>query len=139
MVSPGQEFACGGEVTKWIYQGKYSRPFRAIVFRPIAGSTTQFKIVGFNDIPAGAANTQVDYIVPEQERITAEAGDVIGWSFGDGVITYNGGGDYNVRWVGGHLHSGLEVDQVLNINAGNGLREYSIEATTDAAEGNTLI
>ncbi|XP_072032975.1 uncharacterized protein [Amphiura filiformis] len=138
MVSPDKPFLCSGQVTRWTYQGKASRSFRAIVFRPVMGSVTQFQIVGINDIPAGAVNTPVNYIVPENERITVTYGDVIGWSFGGGVITYNGGGSYNVRWVGGNLHASLVVDQILNINDGAQLREYSIEATVEsfAAEWN---
>jgi hypothetical protein len=139
MVSPNQQFLCGGQVTKWTYQGKYSRPFRAIVFRPIEDSSTEFRIVGINDVPAGAANTQVVYSVPERERITVNIGDVIGWSFGDGVITYNGGGNFLVRWLGGNLHTSLEVNQQVNINGGAGQREYSIEATVGSSEGKTLI
>ncbi|XP_072045785.1 uncharacterized protein [Amphiura filiformis] len=129
MASPDQKFTCSGQVTAWKYQGKSSRPFRAIVFRPTGGADTEFEIVGINDIPAGAANTPVNYVVPENDRITVAIGDVIGWSFGGGVITYNGGGSYKVRWVGGNLHAGLAATQNVNINGGVQQREYSIEAT----------
>ncbi|XP_072033325.1 uncharacterized protein [Amphiura filiformis] len=132
MVSPDKPFLCSGQVTKWTYQGESSASFRAIVFRPIEGSVTQFQIVGINDIPAGAVDTPVNYVVPEDERITVTYGDVIGWSFGGGVITYNLGGSYNVRWVGGYLHASLVVDQIVNINSGVEVREYSIEATVDS-------
>ncbi|XP_072033285.1 uncharacterized protein [Amphiura filiformis] len=137
-VAQDNPFLCSGQVTSWTYQGKFSGSFRAIVFRPVEGSLTQFQIVGINDIPAGAVNTPVNYVIPENERITVKYGDVIGWSFGSGVITYNGGGSYNLRWVGGYLHASLVVDQIVNINGGAGAREYSIEATVDslAAEWN---
>ncbi|XP_071955155.1 uncharacterized protein [Antedon mediterranea] len=128
MVSPDQKFSCSGQVTSWSYQGKKSAPFRAIVFRKIDGSNTQFKVVGINDIPAGAVNAEVTYIVPESERIAVELGDVIGWSFDQGVLTFNGGGDSLVRWAGGNLHAKLVNDQVLDIKNGVGKREYSIEA-----------
>ena len=139
MASPDQQFACSGQVTAWTYQGKTERPFRAIVFRPTVGSVTEFQIVGINDIPAGAVNTPVNYVVPESERITVEAGDVIGWSFGDGVITHNAGGSYNVRWVGGNLQASLEANQNVNINGGQQQREYSIQATVATVTGNTII
>ncbi|XP_072048991.1 uncharacterized protein [Amphiura filiformis] len=138
MVSPDQQFLCSGTVTKWTFQGKRSKPWRAIVFRPTEGSVTEFQIVGINDIPAGAVNTPVDYTVPESERIPVKSGDVIGWSFGGGVITWNRGGSYKVRWVRGNLHAGLAVNQTVNIKAGVQLREYSIEATVDAANQNKL-
>ncbi|XP_072049004.1 uncharacterized protein [Amphiura filiformis] len=134
MVSPDQQFLCSGTVTKWTFQGKRSKPWRAIVFRPTEGSVTEFQIVGINDIPAGAVNTPVDYTVPESERIPVKSGDVIGWSFGGGVITWNRGGSYKVRWVRGNLHAGLAVNQTVNIKAGVQLREYSIEATVDAGD-----
>ncbi|XP_072048084.1 uncharacterized protein [Amphiura filiformis] len=142
MASPDQKFTCSGQVTAWKYQGKFSRPFRAIVFRPTGGAVTEFEIVGINDIPAGAVNTPVNYVVPESDRITVAIGDVIGWSFGGGVITYNGGGSYKVRWVGGNLHAGLAATQNVNINGGVQQREYSIEATVTSdptVTGNTLI
>ncbi|XP_072033322.1 uncharacterized protein [Amphiura filiformis] len=134
MVSPDKPFLCRGQVTRWTYQGKSSETFRAIVFRPVEGSVTQFQIVGINDIPAGAVDTPVNYVVPENDRITVTKGDVIGWSFGGGVITHNGGGSYNVRWVGGNLHASLVVNQIVDINDGMGVREYSIEATVDSFE-----
>lgn len=129
MVSPGKQFSCVGQIIEWRYQAKYSRAFRAVVWRPVEGSNTQFQIVGINDIPAGATNTPVTYTVPVDDLIKVQPGDMIGWSFGGGVITYNGGGGTLVRWTGGHLHASLDVGQVHNINHGAGNREYSIEAT----------
>ena len=128
MASPDKQFLCSGQVKEWRYQGKSANSFRAIVWRPIVGSDTQFKIVGINDIPAGAVNTPVTYAVPENDRITVKPGDVIGWSFGSAVLTYNQGSTYRVRWVDGNLHASLQVDQVRDITSGVGNREYSIEA-----------
>ncbi|XP_072017008.1 uncharacterized protein [Amphiura filiformis] len=129
IVSPDQPFLCSGHVITWTYQGKFSGAFRAIVFRPTEGSVTEFQIVGINNIPAGAVNTPVTYTVPVNERIAVRAGDVIGWSFGDGVITYNNGGNYSVRWVSENLPASLEVNQIVDFNYGVKPREYSIEAT----------
>ena len=135
MVSPSQVITCDGLISEWKYQGKKSNPFRAIVWRPVAGSSTQFKIVGINDIPPGAINTEVTYQVPSDQRISVQAGDMIGWSFGDSVLTYNAGGGTLVRWVGGNLHAGLEANQIRNINGGSENREYSIRATTQLTAG----
>ena len=129
MVSPDQRFLCNGQVTEWRYQGKQSNAFRAIVWRQVEGSATQFQVVGINGIPAGAVNTLVSYTVPENDRITVKAGDVVGWSFGDSVLAYNNGGGFRVRFVDGNLHDSLQVNQVHDINAGVQEREYSIAAT----------
>ena len=134
MVSPDIPH-CSGQVTEWTYQGRRSRAFRAIIFRPVPDTDTQFQIVGINDIPEGPSNTPIVYRVPVADRITVQEGDVIGWSHGDGVLTYNTRGTYNVRWLGGNLHDGLETDQILDINTGVQEREYSIAATVESFEG----
>ena len=133
MVSPDRPFLCNGQVTAWQYQAKKSNAFRAIVWRPVEGSATKFRIVGINDIPAGAVNTPVTYTVPVNQRITFKAGDVIGWSFGDASLAYNKGGGYRVRWLFGNLHASLQVNQVRNIQTGAEEREYSIAATVEEA------
>ena len=129
MVSPDQMFLCSGQVTEWRYQGKTPNGFRAIVWRPVDDSATKFRVVGINDIPAGAVNTLVTYTVPKDQRITVEAGDMIGWSFGASVLTYNVGGGFRVRWLSGNLHGSLQVNQERNIDDGVQEREYSIAAT----------
>ena len=128
MVSPDQRFLCNGQVTAWQYLGQNSNAFRAIVWRPINTSATQFRIVGINNIPAGAVNTPVTYTIPENQRISVKAGDVIGWSFGDSVLPYNFGGANRVRYLKGNLNGSL-TNQVLDINFGVWEREYSIAAT----------
>ena len=128
MVSPDQQFLCNGQVTEWQYQGKKSNAFRAIVWRPVQGSATQFQIVGINDIPAGVVDTLVTYIVPENERITVKAGDVIGWSFSGSVLTQNTGGSFHVRYTAQSTHETLRVGESVTINGGVEYREYSIAA-----------
>ncbi len=120
---------CSGQVTKWTYQGKHSSPFRAIIFRPVPDSVTIFKIVGINDIPAGNVNTPVVYRVPKADRITVKEGDMIGWSFGTGVLTYNRGGGSTIRYVGGNQHADLVANNTIDIDLGPKSREYSIKAT----------
>ena len=131
MVSPDKQFQCHGKILAWRFEGKKSNPFRAIVWRPLNDTVynTLFKIVGINEIPPNVNNFPVTYTVPDTERITVEPGDMIGWSFGGSVLTYNGGGGYRVRWLGGNLHSTLETNQVHDIRTGVQQREYSIEAT----------
>ena len=128
MASPDQQLLCNGQVTAWTFQCKNYNPFRAIVWRPINGSATKFRIVGINDIPASPVYTPVVYTVPDNQRITVSSGDVIGWSFGDSVLAYNSGGAYRVRWLGGNLHGSLQVNQVRDINTGVEYRQYSIAA-----------
>ena len=135
MVSPDKKFKCSGAITMWRWRAKRnSNPFRAIVWRPVGGSDTKFKIVGINNIPAQKGKVGT-YLVPKFEQIKAQVGDVIGWSFGRSTLTYNGGGRARVRWVGGSLHTGLEVGQEVNIRGGVGKREYSIEAAINTCEG----
>ena len=132
MVSPDQQFLCNGQVIEWRYQGKTSNAFQAIVWRSVDDSDTQFRIVGINEIPAvpaGAVNTPVIYSVPESERITVKAGDVIGWSFGESVLTYNVGGHYRVGWLVRNLLGSIQVNQVYDINSAVEERDYSIAAT----------
>ncbi len=130
-MSPEQKFLCPGQVTTWRYQCKASQPFRAIVWRQVGGSETLFKVVGINDIPASEIGIPVTYQVPDEERITVQRGDVIGWSCGTSVLASNVGGGHLVRWLGGDLHNGLDVDQIHNINSDYQDREYSIEATIE--------
>ncbi|XP_072041836.1 uncharacterized protein [Amphiura filiformis] len=134
MVAPDKHFTCKGQVTTWRYFCKASNPLRAIVFRPVEGSNTQFLIVGINDIPAGAIGTDVTYTVPEFERITVEAGDVIGWAFGSAVLAWNLG-ESVVRIVGGNFHAGLATDEIITIDGSQSNREYSIEADVGVLEG----
>ena len=131
MVATDKQFLCNGQVTAWRYQGKQSNAFRAIVWRPVTGSTTQFQIVGINDIPAGVINTPVTYTVPEDKRITVKAGDMIGWSFGDPLIANDRNiGTYRIFWLGGHLHDSLQVNGVHTFSLSTErVRDYSIAAT----------
>ncbi len=125
-VSPDKPFSCSGQITKWTYKTSYSKPFRAIIFRPVTDSDTMFKIVGINDIAAGVVNKPVVYSVPEADRITVQEGDVIGWFFEEGVLLHDGGSSTIVRWVSG---VDIATGQIVDINGGHGMREYSIEAT----------
>ena len=137
MVAPRKKFHCNGEVTMWRYQAPRtikSTGFQAIVFRPVDGSTTLFKVIGVNDIPAGEFNTPFSYMVPEGKRIRIEHGDVIGWSFQTAAITFDKSsgdpGSNLVRWAGNvypaPLHSTIPF-------VGSGSCEYSIEATVQVS------
>ena len=128
MASPDKPFLCNGHVTTWRYLAKKSNAFQAIVLRPIDGSTARFLVVGVNNIPAGATNTPVTYIVPSNQRILVKAGDVIGWSFGYSVLAFSYGGVHRVRWLY-NLYGSLQANQDLDINSGGQAREYSIAAT----------
>ena len=128
MIYPAKQITCDGVVTEWRYQAKQSYPFKAIIGRPVAGSSTKFTIIGINDIPAGAVNQQVVYSVPENDRIAVQPGDVIGWAFHNGVLSYTTGGSALVRWVYVGNNSTLNVNQISDFS-GSGNRQYAIEAT----------
>ncbi len=133
MVAPTKRL-CSGPLTMWTYQITSSVPFRAIVFRRVESSQTQFKIIGINVIPAGAANIPVVYSVPKADRITVQEGDVIGWSFGDGFLTFDHEERYSfvseIRSIGGNLYADLITGMILNMNRIL-YREYSIKATVE--------
>ena len=132
MVAPTKRL-CSGQLTMWTYQGKFASSFRAIVFRPVEGSQTKFKIVGMNDIPAAAANIPVVYSVPKADRIIVQEGEVIGWSFRDGFLTFDHEEKRSfvseVRGVGGNLYANLTSGQILEMDRNRLFREYSIKAT----------
>ncbi|XP_072046221.1 hyalin-like [Amphiura filiformis] len=124
-----KEFSCYGYVTQWSWYAKYSsRPFRAVVWRPVSGYSSRFKIVGINDIPSKSQGSET-FTVPESQRITVEPGDVIGWSFQYHTIRYDTGGSDLVHWRSGNLYSSLQVNQIQDFNEGIGFRQYSIRAT----------
>ncbi len=133
-MSPDNPITCNGQVTKWTYhQGPYSQPFKAIVARRI--SDTDFKIVGYNEIPVSETNrSTVVYTVPREDRFTVSSGDVIGWSFPGthGAITFQDG-DTEVRFADnniteGNLYDTLYVDNTVTFEYA-ALRNYSIEVT----------
>ena len=131
MVSREHEFPCNGQVTKWQYQGKKPNGFRAIIWRPVDGFPMKFRIVGINNIPAGEVNIPITYTVPKYQRITVEAGDVIGWSFRSSVLTYNDGGGYDVcEIIGKNLHGSLQVNDEHECYSAL-KREFSIAAIVD--------
>ena len=115
----------------WHYQAMTSNGFQAIVFRPLNGVHTEYKIVGINDIPAGEINTPVTYNVSEGDRIKVERGDVIGWSFEVAVITYdwtpNNGASSFIRWIDRRTYPADNT--TFNFIEDSGFYEYSIEAT----------
>ena len=128
MVAVDKTFGCPGKITSWRYQAKFSNPLRAIVWRPMPRTSTQFKIVGINDIPAGRVNMPDAYTVPQTEQITVQPGDVIGWSFRAPSLTFNEGANTRVLYLRGHISSYLKENQIRYINQGFYKREYSIEA-----------
>ena len=138
-VAPKQQFFCNGEVTMWRYQATTSNGWQAIVFRPLDGNRTEFKVVGINNIPSsGEANTLVVYNVPEGDRIRVQRGDVIGWSFEVGVIPCSFGSDSNagnmVRWNESNqfaLHDIITFDKY-------GQYECSIETTAQVSMNFTM-
>ena len=129
VVAPDKQFSCNGNVIEWHYLGKSANGFKAIVWRPINDSDTYFKIVGINVIPEGPIDIPVTYVVPENEQIMVMPGDMIGWSFGPGVLSYNGGGGYRIRKTKGNLYSSLSVSEVYDLSEYSAHREYSIAAT----------
>lgn len=114
-------------ITSWdIFAGRENSEFALQVFRS-TGTTNEFILVGQNYFSAAGSLGLIRFDIPLAEQISVQAGDVIGWWFGNGrgVIDYNGGSD-RVSWK---YENGTFVnvgDTVLLSSGGN--REYSIQA-----------
>ena len=142
MVVPGKPFLCDGVVTEWHYWGSTSVAFRAIVWRRVFGKTSEYEIVGINEVPAGAFGQEVVYSVPVLERIHVLKGDVIGFAFETGVLVGDGIGAVNgtdpfdgvmVRWYQGDQGTPFGVTQGDKISFSMGeIRGYSLKAVVDS-------
>ena len=76
-----KEFPSDGIVTHWRYWAGRSVPWRAMVLRKVDNEGTIHDIIGINEIPAGDIEQVVTYQVPDDERITVQSGDVIGFAW----------------------------------------------------------
>ena len=100
-----EELPCTGQVKTWELWTEQPGKLRAMVVRPVPGSSTDFIIVGLNDITITSAMThqKITYTVPSDERITAERGDMIAISnFGspnNPALQANTGGGIILKFV----------------------------------------
>ena len=96
---------CTGLVKTWELWTEQPGKLRAMIVRPVPGSSTKFTIVGLNDITITSAMThqKITYTVPLDERITAEGGDMIAISnFGspnNPALQANTGGGTLLKFV----------------------------------------
>ena len=131
-MSPAKTITCDGEVAKWRYLAKQLHPFQAVIWRPVDGFPSKYKVVGINEIPKGSAIEEaIIYHVPMSERISVKAGDMIGWSFnGPGVIAFDRASSANAAQVKIVNGASLDVDQTVDFNKyAPQERDYSIEVT----------
>ena len=84
-----------GVVTHWRYWRSRSVPIRFMVFRNVdtPSSDTLYDIIGINDIPEGDTNQALTYQVPDDERISVLAGDVIVFAWSIHAVFFNSRGD----------------------------------------------
>ena len=75
----------------------FSVPFRAMVLRNVAttGTDTLYDIIGINDIPAGEIDQILTYQVPDNERISVLAGDVLGFAWNSPGVRHTREGEAN--------------------------------------------
>ena len=92
---------CNGYINTWELWTERTGKLRAVIVRPVPGSSTEFTIVGFNDITITSAmiNQKITYTVPSDEHITTENGDMIAVGTFDsqnnaGLHANSGGGLY---------------------------------------------
>ncbi|XP_061191569.1 fat-like cadherin-related tumor suppressor homolog [Saccostrea echinata] len=113
--------SCCGAVESWSLYPKRSGSIYLQIWRPLSGST--YKLVGYNYlyIHSGNINRIVKYIVPDNERITVNDGDKIGWySSGQEMIPYTSAGSNNQRrfsWGTTTVGTTKSVSSYSNINA----------------------
>ena len=104
-------------------------------------SSTQFQIVGINDIPADEINQNIVYVVPENKRIRVKAGDMIGWAYTtEAALQYSlstdTADDTHLFYIGGLLYDSLKDSQIHTFaHSTLKSREYSIFATIEPFKG----
>ena len=79
MVLSHEEIPCDGNVTSWDLSTGQPGKLRAMIVRPVPGSSIAFTIVGINNITIASTmtNQNITYTVPSDERIIAQNGDMI--------------------------------------------------------------
>ena len=87
IVLPHEVIPCDGYAKTWDLWTRQPGKLRAMIVRPVPGSSTEFKIVGINDITITPAmtNQKITYTVPSDERIIVQNGDMIAVGAFDGT------------------------------------------------------
>ena len=124
-----RDFKCHGVVTQWRYWPARSVPFKAMVLRKVHGSDdTKYNIVGINAIPDGAIDQSLIYQVPDNERISVQIGDVIGFAWNSPAVKYSKNPDAeDVYMIKNIPMTNLKVNDTL-VPYKNRTRAYSIQA-----------
>ena len=131
IVARSKVVSCYGEVIQWRYRALKDRLFRAIIWRQVPGSDTEFQIVGINDITKTAGSRgEIIFHVPSRDRIAVKPGDVIGWSSVNGSLTMKGSDeDDNLLHYRKYNTNILQINQTFDIKHSSSFkREYSIKA-----------
>ena len=107
----------------------------------------QYTLIGINDIPSGAENTEVVFSVPETDQIYVKAGDFIGWSYpgtptalqytltAAPTETVDTQIHFLMYGLLDNLHDVLQLNVTYNVDSEYDYREYSIMATVQTASG----
>ena len=138
------EFPFHGVITHWRYMTGYSVPFRAMVLRNVDSSGTLYDIIGINDIPAGEIDQILTYQVPDDERISVLAGDVLGFGWNIPGVKHTRDTDANTDGVVRLLYKqfspdGYNVNDRIDASAYLPyVRAYSIKAIVSGIV-NTII
>jgi len=114
-----------GVVTEWTFEARRTTGVTLQVWR---GSGSTWTLVGQNIFPTTTVGLMT-YTVPEGERITTQAGDVMGIRHhGQSVIPFTGGA--TMRWGpnNGHQSTANTIGQTVNF-PGSGGRNYQVKAT----------
>ncbi|XP_072029727.1 uncharacterized protein [Amphiura filiformis] len=135
MVSPDKYVLCNGVITTWSLFPKNPYTLKAIIWRQL--SNDLFQIVGINtiEITADEINKPLTYIVPVNDYIEVQAGDMIGWASWNTILPYNDiASNTFVRWF--HMSSLYYFNDAVTAGMQQtflptdiGVRQYAIHAT----------
>ncbi|XP_070579639.1 polycystin-1-related protein-like [Ptychodera flava] len=133
VVLAGLPMPCYGRVYGWRYFSNMTSDFNLGIYRPVAGSTDNYKLIG-ESLISGDHPTSVETVVYLQkaEQLDFLPGDVIGFRFKVAVISYDSDGEDSVltKWLthNATAYQATSVGDTLKFNHGSGYRSYSVSA-----------
>lgn len=113
--------SCCGSVESWTFYPKRSGSIYLQIWRHVTGSS--YKLIGYNYVYVHSSNINriVKYVVPDNERITVNDGDKMGWyNPGQEMIPYTSNSGFTQNrfsWGATTLGTVKSVSSPTNINA----------------------
>lgn len=79
VINIGQTFQVQGLIEKWTYRATNMNSFKACVWRLAKEDT--YKLIGCSLIKPDVPNDAMEFIIPDEEMIPVQEGDMIGFTF----------------------------------------------------------